>query len=70
MTYGDGGLLSGSEGKEYTSNAIDTGDTDSVPGLGRYPGEGNGNPLQYSYLGNPWMENPGGLQSMGSQSQT
>ena len=24
-----------------------------VPGLGRYPGEGNGNPLQYSCLGNP-----------------
>jgi len=26
---------------------------DSVPGLGRCPGEGNGNPLQYSNLGNP-----------------
>ena len=25
----------------------------SVPGLGRYPGEGNGNPLQYSCMGNP-----------------
>ena len=24
-----------------------------TPGLGRSPGEGNGNPLQYSYLGNP-----------------
>ena len=29
------------------------GDTGSIPGLERYPGEGNGNPLQYSYLGNP-----------------
>ena len=29
------------------------GDTGSVPGLGRSPGEGNGNPLQYSCLGNP-----------------
>ena len=29
------------------------GDTGSIPGLGRSPGEGNGNPLQYSYLGNP-----------------
>ena len=29
------------------------GDVDSVPGLGRSPGEGNGNPLQYSCLGNP-----------------
>ena len=25
----------------------------SIPGLGRFPGEGNGNPLQYSLLGNP-----------------
>ena len=30
-----------------------TGDADSIPGLGRSPGEGNGNPLQYSCLGNP-----------------
>ena len=30
-------------------------------------GEGNGNPLQYSCLGNPWTKEPGGLQSMGSQ---
>ena len=30
-------------------------------------GEGNGTPLQYSCLGNPWMEEPGRLQSMGSQ---
>ena len=30
-------------------------------------GEGNGNPLQYSCLENPWREEPGGLQSMGSQ---
>ena len=29
------------------------GDTSSIPGLGRSPGEGNGIPLQYSYLGNP-----------------
>ena len=29
------------------------GDTGSVPGLGRSPGEGNGNPLQHSCLGNP-----------------
>ena len=30
-------------------------------------GEGNGNPLQYSCLGNPWTEEPGRLQSLGSQ---
>ena len=29
------------------------GDTGSIPGSGRYPGEGHGNPLQYSCLGNP-----------------
>ena len=29
------------------------GDLGLIPGLGRYPGEGNGNPLQYSCLGNP-----------------
>ena len=28
-------------------------DSSSIPGLGRSPGEGNGNPLQYSCLGNP-----------------
>ena len=31
------------------------------------PGEGNGNTLQYSYLENPWTEEPGGLQSVGFQ---
>ena len=31
------------------------------------PGGGNDNPLQYSYLGNSMHEDPGGLQSMGSQ---
>ena len=30
-----------------------TGDADSIPGSGRFPGEGNGNPLQYSCLKNP-----------------
>ena len=29
------------------------GDAGSIPGLGRSPGEGNGSPLQYSYLENP-----------------
>ena len=33
------------------SNAGDTGDSDSIPGLGKSPGEGDGNPLQYSCLG-------------------
>ena len=37
-------------GKESACNA---GDASLNPGLGRSPGEGNGNPLQYSHLGNP-----------------
>ena len=44
------------------------GDLGSFPGLGRSPGEGNGNPLQYSSLENPWIEEAGRLWSMGSQS--
>ena len=39
----------------------------SIPGLERDPGEGHGNPLQYSCLENPHgQEEPGWLQSMGS----
>ena len=40
----------GSEGKASAYNA---GDLGSIPGSGRSPGEGNGNPLQYSCLKNP-----------------
>ena len=47
-------------------SACNMGDPGSIPGSGRSPGEGNGNPLQDSCLENP-MEKPGGLQSMGSQ---
>ena len=32
---------------------VNVGDVTSIPELGRFPGEGNGNPLQYSCLGNP-----------------
>ena len=39
------------------------GDTGSIPRSGRSPGEGNGNPLQYYCLENPWTEESGGLQS-------
>ena len=38
----------------------------SIPRSGRSPGEGNVNPLQYSCLGIPWTDEPGGLQFMGS----
>ena len=44
------GFPGGSVVKNPPTNA---GDTGSIPGLGRSPGEGNGNPLQYSFLGNP-----------------
>ena len=43
------GLPSGSDGKETAFSAEASG---SIPGLGRSPGEGNGNPLQYSCLEN------------------
>ena len=36
----------------------------SIPRLGRYPGGGNGDPLQYSCLGNPMDREPGGLPSV------
>ena len=39
--------------KNLPANAGDTRDVSSIPGLERSPGEGNGNPLQYSYLENP-----------------
>ena len=44
------GFPGGSDGKESACIARDPG---SIPGLGRPPGGGNGNPLQYSGLGNP-----------------
>ena len=40
-------------GKESACSAGDTGDVGLILGSGRSPGEGNGNPLQYSYLENP-----------------
>ena len=44
------GFPGDSEGKVSACNA---GDPGSIPGQGRFPGEGNGNPLQYSCLENP-----------------
>ena len=53
-------------GKEFACNA---GDLGSVPGLGRSPGEGNTGRRISSILAwrIPWTEEPGGLESMGSQ---
>ena len=50
--------------KYPTANA---GDTGSIPELGRSPGEGNGNPLQYSCLGNPTDRRVWHIKSTGSQ---
>ena len=60
----DGGFPGNSNSKV---SAYNEGDLGSIPGLGRSPGEGNGNPLQYSCLENPMDEKPGRLQSMGLQ---
>ena len=63
----------GSDGKASASNA---GDPGSVPGSGRSPGKGNGNPLQYSCLGNShgqrrlvWLQSIG-LQRVGPELET
>ena len=53
-----GTVLVGSDGRE---SACSAGDLGLIPGLGRTPGEGNGNPLQYSCLENSidrgtWLE--------------
>ena len=55
------GLPGGSDGKE---SACNVGDPGSIPGSGRSPVEGNGNPLQYSCLENPMDR---GAQSVGLQ---
>ena len=47
------GFSDGSVVKNPPVNTGDTRDPGSIPGSGRSPREGNGNPLQYSYLGNP-----------------
>ena len=47
------GVPGGTVGKEYAYHAGDTGDLGLIPGLGRCPGSGRGNSLQYSCLGNP-----------------
>ena len=60
------GIPGGSEGKESVCNA---GGPSLIPALGRYPKEGNGNPLQYSCLENPVARGAWGCRqrSMGLQ---
>ena len=52
LKYG-GGFPGGASGKEPSCNVGDTRDMGSIPELGRSPGGGHGNPLQYSCLENP-----------------
>ena len=62
------GFPDGSEGKKFTCNARDLG---LIPGLGRSPGEGNGNALHYSCLGNPLDRGAWGATVQGvAESQT
>ena len=53
--------------KNPPANAGDIRDMGLIPGLGRSRGGGHGNQLQYSCMENACSEDPGGLQSMGSQ---
>ena len=62
----------GSDSKESDCNA---GDPGSIPGFRRYPGEGNGNPLQYSCLENPmdreaWQATVNGVRRVGHNLET
>ena len=61
---GTKGFSGGSDGKESDCNA---GDSGSVPGLGRSAGEGNATHSSILAWSISWTEEPGGLQSMGSQ---
>ena len=63
LSWGLNDLPGGSDGKASAYNATDL---CSIPGSGRAPEEGNGNPLQY-FPQTPWTEEPGRLQSMGLQ---
>ena len=52
------GFPDGCGGKELAANAGDVRDAGLIPGLGRSPGEGHGNPFQY-----PCLENPMGREA-------
>ena len=59
-------------GSDSKASACNVGDLGSIPGLGRSPGEGNGNPLQYSCLensmdGGAWWATVHGVTKSGTQ---
>ena len=53
LAGGGGGVRNFPGGSDSNASAYNVRDLGSVPGSGRSPGEGNGNPLQYSCLENP-----------------
>ena len=60
----------GNRGSDCKESACNAGDLSSIPGSGRFPGKGNGYPLQYSCLENPmdrgvWWAADHGLQRVG-----
>ena len=64
LKIGESGFPHSSVSKESACNA---GDLGLIPGLGRSPGEGNGNHSSILAWRIPWTEEPSRLQSMGSQ---
>ena len=60
------GFSGGSDSKEFACNAGEG----LIPGLGRSPGGGNGNPPHFLAWRLPWTEEPGGLLSIALQSRT
>ena len=59
------GFPGGSVVKNLPASTGDAGNTSSIPGLGRSPGEENSNPLRYYCLEISWTKGSGRLQSMG-----
>jgi len=55
--------------KSPPANAGDRRDAGWIPGSGRSPGEGNGNPLQYSHLENPMDRGAWGLKKLDTTEQ-
>ena len=52
-------------GSVVKNPSVNAGDAGLIPRLGKSPGKGNGNLLQYPCWEIPWTEEPGGLKSMG-----
>ena len=64
------GFHNGSSSKESACIEGTAGDTDSIPESGRSPGVGNGNPLQYSCLGNPMDTGAWGVTVLGTTKES